>query len=192
MTGAFTSEVDEHTREDSVFYDYACLHWHEHVTSLSHPSEVVLLKLRQFLTGNEFVTWSEVLFDLKKLIGPDAQVQVRIALQSWVDLLPTQTKEQIPIGAYFILPHQSLNQELEEENNDKLVPLLPLARLGEYFDLGGVSREDWQVAYECKKTVAEGYAKVLGERSPLTLRAKTSLLLEDFWQTRFDEAEGSF
>ncbi|MCJ1284702.1 hypothetical protein MMC26_004038 [Xylographa opegraphella] len=189
LTGAFITEVEEHSQEGSVFYDYACLHWHEHVTSLSHPSEVVLVKLRQFLTGNEFVTWSEVLFDLKKLIGPDAQVQVRIALQSWVDLLPTRTKEQIPIAAYFILPHQSLNKELEEEGNDKLIPFLPLVRLGEYFNLGGVSREDWQAAYECKKTVAEGYAKVLGGRNPLTLRARTALLLEYFWQTRFDEAE---
>ncbi|MCJ1419054.1 hypothetical protein MMC32_005405 [Xylographa parallela] len=189
LTGSFVTEIEEHAREDSVFYDYACLHWHEHVTSLTDPPDVVLVKLHQFLTGNEFVSWSEALFDLKKLIGPDAQVQVRLALQSWVDLLPTRTKKKIPIGSFFILPHQSLNQELKEEGNDTLIPFLPLVRLGGYFNLGGVSREDWQAAYECKKIVAEGYAKLLGGRSPLTLRAKTALLLEYFWQTRFDEAE---
>jgi hypothetical protein len=57
--------------EGSVFYNYACLHWHEHVTALKRPPEALLTKLSQFLTGNEFVTWSEVLFDLKNQSGLD-------------------------------------------------------------------------------------------------------------------------
>jgi tetratricopeptide (TPR) repeat protein len=62
-------------------------------------------------------------------------------------------------------------------------------RLREYFNLGAESRGDWQKAYEYKKTVAERYAQLLDDRSPVTLRARTSMLQEYFWQTRFDEAE---
>lgn len=181
--------IIEHTFKESVFYEYACLHWHEHVTALSHPSDTILTKLSQFLTGNEFVTWSEVLFELKRRSGLGAQVQVRAALQSWYELLPPKTRERVPISAYFITSHESLNKELVNEGGDKLLPYLPLVRLGEYFNLGAESRGDWQTAYNYKKTVAEGYEELLGGRNPITLRARTTLLQEYFWQTRFDEAE---
>jgi hypothetical protein len=173
---------------DSVFYNYACLHWHEHVIALSSPPDAVLTKLRQFLTGNEFVTWSEILFDLKNKSGLDPQVAVRAALKNWYISLPAKTREQIPINAFFVTSHEALRRELTEKADDELLPNLPLVRLGEYFNLGAESREDWQKAYEYKKTVAENYAKILGNRNPITLVARTSLLQEYFWQTRFDEA----
>lgn len=179
----------ENMYKESAFYNYACLHWHEHVTALKTLSDEILVQLRLFLTGNGFVTWSEILFELTNGSGLGPHVKVFAALRKWYEFLPPDTKEQIPISSFFVASHESLSQEFIQKGQDNLLPLLPLTRLGEYYNLGGQSRGDWWKAYEYKKTVAEGYEFVLGKRDPLTLRAKTSLLQEYFWQTRFDEAE---
>lgn len=177
------------TFADSVFYNYACLHWHEHVTALENPSDLIITKLSRFIIGNEFVTWSEVLFDLKNRIGLTPHVEVRSALKTWYKQRPSEIRERIPIGDYFEAPHNSLSHDFEARSQDKLLPYLPLIRLGEYFNLGAESRGDWQKAYEYLQAVVEGLQGLLGGRNPLTLRLRTSLLQQYFWQTRFDEAE---
>jgi tetratricopeptide (TPR) repeat protein len=179
---------EDHSLKESVFYNYACLHWHEHLTALPDLSDELLAKLVEFLTGNEFVTWSEVLMQLKPKSGVGAPIQVRTELLKWHERLPPKTGRKIPILEYFVNPYESLNVEFDEKAGDKLLPFLPLVRLGDYFNVGGVNDADFQKAYKYKLIVASGYEEVLGPRHPRTLLAKTEVFKEFFVQNRFDEA----
>lgn len=189
LAGSVIGGPLERSFEESVFYNYACLHWHEHVTALSDPPGDILAKLSSFLTGAEFVTWSEVLFDLKGRAGLGPLIQVRVALLAWYQVLAPPVMNRVPMDDFFILPHELLSTELHQKSEDKLLPYLPLLRLGAYFNLGGQSSADWQKAYDYKRAVAGGFEDLLGARNPFTLRAKTSMLQEFFWQKRFPEAE---
>jgi hypothetical protein len=179
----------QHICKESVFYNYACLHWHEHVTSLAHPSEDILRMLRQFITGNELVAWSEVLADLKAGSGIGPQVRVKVALITWYNQLSSTDKRLVPIKGFFVTSHEQLSEELHNKAEDELLPFLPLIRLGNYFNTGGRSEAEWQRAYDYKKRVAVGYRRVLGARNPIYLRAATAMYQEYFWQKRFAEAE---
>jgi tetratricopeptide (TPR) repeat protein len=184
-------EAEESTLKESVFYNYACLHFHEHVIALNDPPEDVLMKLCRFLGHNEFVTWSEVLFDLKSRSDFGAhQLVVYKDLSTWHQRIPPPDRTLYPIGDFFVAPHDRLSRELSDSNksDDRLLPYLPFMRIGQYLNLGGNGPKDWQRAYDYKKNVVEGFTDVLGSRSPVTLRARTSLLREFFWQTRNDEA----
>jgi tetratricopeptide (TPR) repeat protein len=179
---------EDHGLNESVFYNYACLHWQEHLTALSNLSDELLAKLVEFLTGNEFVTWAEVLMQLKPKSGVGAPIQVRTELLKWHGRLPPETGRKIPISSYFANPYESLNVEFDKKGGDKLLPFLPLVRLGDYFNVGGVDDTDFQRAYSYKVIVASGYEEVLGSRHPRTLLAKTEVFKEFFVQNRFDEA----
>jgi tetratricopeptide (TPR) repeat protein len=183
-----TEDNEDHSLKESVFYNYACLHWQEHLTALSSISDELLAKLVEFLTGNEFVTWSEVLMQLKPKSGVGAPIQVRTQLLKWHGRLPPETGRKIPISDYFVNPYESLNVEFGEKGEDKLLPFLPFVRLGDYFNVGGVNDTDFQKAYSYKVIVASGYEEVLGSRHPRTLLAKTEVFKEFFVQNRFDEA----
>ena len=189
LAGNILGESLERTYKESVFYNYACLNWHIHVTALSNPSDEILKKLAQFLIGTEFVTWSEVLFELKSRIGLGPQVQVYTMLLSWYDERSEKTKAKIPLQDFFVTSHEKLTKELKDVAKDNILPYLPLLRLGQYFNTGARSHSELYKAYEYKKEVAEGFTKYLGARNPFTLRARTSLLQEYFTQQRFDEAE---
>jgi hypothetical protein len=189
LAGSIVGESLGRTFKESVFYNYACLNWQVHVTALSAPSEAMLTKLAQFLDGTEFVTWSEVLFELKSRIGLGPQIQVYTRLLSWYKQRSEKTKARIPIQGYFVTSHEKLSKELKDCAEDVILPYLPLLRLGQYFNIGAHSHSELYKAYEYKKEVAEGFCKYLGARSPFTLRARTSLLQEYFTQLRFDEAE---
>jgi hypothetical protein len=178
-----------HPCRESVFYNYACLHWHEHVTRLLRPSESILRMLAQFITGSELVSWSEVLFDLKAGSGIGPQVRVKVDLVDWYNRLSPSDQGQVPVKGFFEASHERLSKELESKAEDNLLPLLPLVRLGNFFNAGGQSYSDWQKAYEYKERVATGYRRVLGARSPIYLRAATAMYQEYFWQKRFPEAE---
>jgi hypothetical protein len=192
LAGSVIGQPLERTFKESVFYNYACLHWHDHITVLGDPPTDILEKLASFLEGTEFVTWSEVLFELKDRAGLGPQIQVRMGLSIWYQNLDAPIQSQVPIKDFFIVPHEKLSGELYQKSEDKLLPYLPLLRLGNYFNLGGQSSADWQKAFDYKKTVADGFEDLLGPRNPLTLRAKTSMLQEYFWQKHFVEAETGF
>lgn len=189
LEGSIIEQSLERTLKESVFYNYACLNWQVHVTALSAPSDAILTKLAQFLDGTEFVTWSEVLFELKSGVGLGPQVQVYTSLLWWYNELPQKTKARIPIQGFFVTSHEKLSTKLKDCAKDVILPFLPLVRLGQYFNLGAHSHGELYKAYMYKKEVVDGFSKYLGARSPFTLRARTSLLQEYFTQMRFDEAE---
>ena len=182
----------EPTVKNSILYRYACLHWQDHVTALLNPSDELLAMLSQFLLGNQFVTWSETLFQIKSRSGIGSQIEVQSIVREWFSRLPDETREKIPIKNFFVRAHESISSEFMREGEDIILPYLPLVRLGQYFNVGGKTNADFQKAYEYKMTVAEGFEAALGTRNPLTLRAKTEFLKEFFFQKRFDEAERGF
>ncbi|EXJ76309.1 uncharacterized protein A1O5_00817 [Cladophialophora psammophila CBS 110553] len=184
-----TDGDDDLPFKESVFYEYAVLHWHEHVSALRMPPDNVLDLLSRFLRGIEGVTWSESLFEARQKSGIASQLVVQTLLKTWYDGLDEGTQQKIPIKDYFIKPHERLQKELEENAEDNVAPYLPFMRLGQFFNLGGRSQEDWQKGFLYKQAVAAGFESSLGARHPLTLRTKTSMLQEFFWQRRFEEAE---
>jgi hypothetical protein len=190
LSGINVAELMDHIDDDNEFYNYSCLHWQDHLTELERPSEAILALLCKFLRGNEFVTWSEVLFDLKDQSGLGAQIEVRATLQVWYnEKVQPELRRKIPLTDYFVVSHESLKDEFFKVAEDKLLPYLPPVRLGDYYNVGGKNLKEWQKGFDYKKMVADGYEEVLGKRSPLTLRARTSLYQEYFWQMRMDEAE---
>ncbi len=189
LSGLAGTDSPEKAWKESVFYEYACLHWPDHVTALASPSDELLSKVSAFILCNEFVTWSEVLFQLKPnaTIGP--HIQVRARLMDWHRKLDAQKKSRVPVHDFFVKAHESIFTEFMEKGEDITLIYLPYVRLGQYFNVGGQSAADFQKAYAYKMAVVERYEVVLGRRNPLTLRSKTELLKEFFFQKRFDEAE---
>jgi len=179
----------ERSFNESVTYRYACLYWQKHVTALQNPSNELLVKLVEFFGSNAFVTWSETLFQLKPNSGVGAHVQIRTLLQGWLDTFPPERQPKIPIESFFVKPHEQLKDEFDDKAGDKILPYLPLIRLGQYFNVGGRNNQEHRRAYQYKMVVAEGFEDVLGYRHPLTLRARTEVFKEYFYQKRFDEAE---
>jgi tetratricopeptide (TPR) repeat protein len=176
----------------SNFYVYACLHWVEHVTALANPPEDILSELSRFLTGIQYVSSSETLFQLKPKPGIGLQVQFKSALSGWYDKLSAGLRERIPIEEFFVESHEVLSNELLEAGTDKVVPYLPLIRLGQYFNVGGRTASDFQKSYQYKEKVVKGLKEVLGVQHPLTLRAETDFYKEFFFPKRFDEAVQGF
>lgn len=180
----------EEIKKVRVLYEYACLHWQDHLTKLERPSEETIALLRQFLTGNELVTWSETLFDLREQSGISTQVEVRAVLRSWYNnTLSPDIRDAVPANDYFELSHNNLSRELAQLGEDNVLPYLPFIRLGDYFNVGSENLEEYQKGYDYKEKVVNGFGEVLGQRNPLTLRARTNLYQEFFWQLRVDEAE---
>ena len=134
------------------------------------------------------MTWSEVLCDLTLHSDLGAQVLVYKSLYKWTKFLPPDLRIEVPIEDFFEVSHQLLSEILHEESQDKLLQYLPNVRVGQYYNTSGQVRAEWQKAYEYKLSVVNGFAEILGPRSPVTLRFKTSMLQEYFWQQRFDDA----
>lgn len=181
------SSGSEGQYKDSILYKYAVQHFQEHVRALNKPPQDVVDKLARFLYGTEFVSWSEVLFELNLGSGLGAHVRVFRQLLVWTRSLDATTKAEIPIEDFFETPHIHLSQILKDESQDKLLQFLPLVRLGEYYNVSGQTQEEWRKAFDYKKDVVAGVTKILGARSPVTLRFRDSMLREYFWQKRFDE-----
>jgi tetratricopeptide (TPR) repeat protein len=129
------------------------------------------------------------LFQLKPNSGVGAHVQIRTLLQEWLDTFPPERRPKIPMESFFVKPHEQLKDEFNDKAGDKILPYLPLIRLGQYFNVGGRNNKEHRRAYQYKMAVAEGFEDVLGYRHPLTLRARTEVFKEYFYQKRFGEAE---
>jgi hypothetical protein len=68
-------------------YKYACLHWHEHVTSIINPPTDILDTLARFLVGIEFVAWSETFFFIHTAYQPIKLWQVPSKKERKIDSL---------------------------------------------------------------------------------------------------------
>ncbi len=171
------------------FYNYSCRHWQDHLTMLADPDQIILDLLRKFLPRNGFVAWSEAMVDLANLSAPSAQVSVRAALQQWHSAtLKPGLRPKVPLDGYFLEAHQALRDELAVKAQSAVLPYLPLARLGEFYNVGGETVEEWELGYRFKSEVVCGYEATLGKRNRFTLNARTSLYQEYLWKMRMEEA----
>lgn len=177
------------TSQHNDFYNYSCRHWQDHLIMLAEPDQIILNLFRKFLQQNGFVAWSEAMVDLANLSAPSAQVSVRAALQQWHSAnLKPGLRPKVPLDGYFLDAHQALSNELAEQAQSAVLPYLPLARLGEFYNVGGETVEEWELGYSFKKEVVCGYEATLGKRNRFTLNARTSLYQEYLWKMRMDEA----
>ena len=170
---------------EAVCYNYACLHWEVHLTAVKNPAKGLLAEVGRFLTGYEFITWSEVRFRLDNE-DLNAAINVRPNLESWLSFLPPNARGIISLSQYFDLPYTSLASFYNEEGGDRVLPLLCQARLGDYWSLTGAG--DFNKGHRLLEIVAEGFRDLLGERNPLSLKAECNLLIQYSWMNRWQEA----
>jgi hypothetical protein len=52
--------------EDKYFYQYAATHWFFHLVAVKNPESNLVRQAARFLDGNEFVSWSEFMFQLSR------------------------------------------------------------------------------------------------------------------------------
>ena len=156
-----------------------------HLTALANPAKGLLEEVGRFLTGPQFITWSEVRFRLDNQ-DPNAAINVRPNLESWLSLLPRNARDIICPSRYFELPYTSLACFYNKEGGDKMLPLLCQARLGDYWSLTGAG--DFNKEHRLLEIVAEGFRNLLGESSPHYLKAECNLLIQYSWMNRWQEA----
>lgn len=172
----------------SASYDHACLNWHTYVTCLPQLPEDIVDELRHFLTGNEFVTWSESLYLLCHKSGLESQVLVVTQLREWYRNLDTDNRPDLPIPSIVIDAHERLSEALERHPGNVLAHLLPLTRLGEFLNLGARSFTELEKGLGYKKVVAEGFLRGLGPRHRLTLQAERRMYSDYLWKGPYDYA----
>ncbi|KAH6723949.1 hypothetical protein BKA61DRAFT_18727 [Leptodontidium sp. MPI-SDFR-AT-0119] len=172
--------------EDKYFYQYAATHWYRHLIAVKDPEARLVQLAASFLDGNEFVSWSEFVYRLSGSRGTALEVESKLKI--WKASLKGEIKNLLSLGSYFSGPYRAAAEEFNQNAGDKTLPFLTLYQLGEYFNLATRIQEAFQV----KRTVAEGFVKLLGERNPLALKAESAFALEYLGQGLFLEAESTF
>jgi tetratricopeptide (TPR) repeat protein len=177
--------------DDPVPYDYAAVHWQDHLVRLSKPSDTIVKKFNLFITGSAAVAWSERLVDISGggLTNISAQVNVLATLSNWARQLPPPIKRTLLLDEFFVTAHENLGRELAEKGGDRELDYLPAVRLGQFFNIGGKSYAQFRKAFEYEKIVVDGFTKVFGPRNPHTLRARTTLINDYFFQELIEEAD---
>jgi hypothetical protein len=174
--------------EDKYFYQYAATHWFIHLFALAKPAVSLVELAARFLGGNEFVSWSEFVLQLRKSQGTMLEVEGK--LKEWTKSLSSEIQDYLSraVKNYFGGPYRAVSRAFEKDGGDKELPYLCLFQLGEFFNLSARLDE----AFEVKKTVAEGLVNLLGERNPLSLKAEAAYAVEFLNQSRLREAETKF
>jgi hypothetical protein len=172
--------------DDKYFYQYAATHWFVHFLAVSKPEPGLVKLAVSFLVGNEFVSWSEFLFQLSGSQGTILEVESKLKI--WRSTLPEDLKDSFPLKNYFTGPYRAAADFFGQEGGDKTLPFLVLFQLGEFLNLSFRTEE----AFAVKKTVAEGLVNLLGERNPLSLKAESAYAIEFITRGLLREAEETF
>lgn len=170
----------------SSIYNYAVLYFQDHITAITKPPKDLVLKLGRFLSGVEFVTWSESILDLKPGTGYAGQINVSSSLSKWAQTLDQNDREDINLDQYFEAAHILLALILQNDE-DQILQFFPRIRLADYLNGAARGSSDLQRGYEQKQIVVEGLSAILPEDSAFLLKQKVALLQEYFWQKRFPE-----
>ena len=143
---------------------YACHNWYLHLRAVPAPTCDLLDQAEDFLTGFEFVTWSENLSQLGDNQDLSATINTYNLLKAWFSssVLPDAMIETRPDG-YFDMPYRYLMKFYNNDGGDKILPLLCRARLGQYWSLSG----ELDRAHGLLRDVAKGFRNLLGKRNPL-------------------------
>jgi predicted GIY-YIG superfamily endonuclease len=161
-------EAQANLNREIIFYEYAARYWDYHLTAVKDPTAALLNQLNEFLRNYEFVTWAEYLYNLKSEIAPVAEVLGD--LKSWKVSLPVNKRDAVDLDAFFTRPYRRLSEYYAQNGEDHLLKYLCLYHLGDFYAL----QYDLDAEYDVKRDVASGFESILGNRNPLTLRAKYS------------------
>ncbi|PMD60732.1 uncharacterized protein K444DRAFT_388061 [Hyaloscypha bicolor E] len=172
--------------EDKYFYQYAATHWFVHLVAVQDPELSLVQQAAIFLIGNEFVSWSEFIFQLSGSQGTVLEVESKLNI--WRETLSKAFQDILVLDRYFSGPYRAVAEEFREDGGDKTLSYLCLFQLGAYFNLATRIEE----AFEVKRVVARGLIDLLGERHPLALMAESEFAFEYLQQRRFPEAEATF
>lgn len=173
------------TEEDKYFYQYAATHWAAHLTAVKSPKPMLVQKAASFLGANQFVSWSEFIFQINGSQGTVLEVESKLKI--WQKRLNDSTG-YLPLEGYFSNPYRAAADYFVRDGGDKTLPYLILFQLGAFYNLSARRDE----AFRVKQMVAEGLVGLLGERDPLALMAESAFALEFITQGRFPEAEEIF
>jgi hypothetical protein len=174
------------TEEDNYFYQYAAIHWFVHLVAVQTPELGLVQQAATFLIGNEFVSWSEFLFQLGGSQGTVLEVESKLKI--WRKGLSKELQDILILDRYFSGPYRAVAEEFQADGGDKTLSYLCLFQLGAYLNLAARIEE----AFEVKRVVARGLIELLGERHPLALMAESEFAFEYLQQRRFPEAEATF
>ena len=180
-----------HELSESGLYRHAALHVQDYAVQLQTLSNELRRKLKIFLLGNAFVSWSENVFVFRNRNGLDTQLNVGVSLSSWYERLDDgdgDDQTDIDFGQYFLQPYTLLSEQLRRESDTPVLQFVALVRPGQYLNLGGKTPSDYAKAYDFKRRVAEGYLQYLGPNNRRTLLARRTFYQEFHWLQRFDEA----
>ena len=180
-----------HELSESGLYRHAALHVQDYALQLRTLSNELRRKLKIFLLGNAFVSWSENVFIFRNHNGLDTQLNVGVSLASWYERLDDgdgDNETDIDFDQYFLQPYILLSEQLRRESDTPVLQFVALVRPGQYLNLGGKTPTDYAKAYDFKQRVAEGYLQYLGPNNRRTLLARRTFYQEFHWLQRFDEA----
>jgi tetratricopeptide (TPR) repeat protein len=172
--------------DDKYFYQYAATHWFVHLIAVQKPEIELVQQAATFIVRNEFVSWSEFIFQLSGSQGMALEVESKLSI--WREGLSKELQDVLILDRYFSGPYRAAADAFEEDGGDKTLSYLCLFQLGEYYNLATRIEE----AFEIKQIVARGLIDLLGERHPLSLMAESAFALEYLGQRRFPEAEETF
>jgi Tetratricopeptide repeat len=172
--------------EDKYFYQYAATHWFVHLVAVKKPELSLVQQAATFLIGNEFVSWSEFIFQLSGSQGTVLEVESKLKI--WRKGLSKELQDILILDRYFSGPYRAVAEEFQADGGDKILSYLCLFQLGAYLNLAARVGE----AFEVKRVVARGLIELLGERHPLALMAESEFAFEYLQQRRFPEAEATF
>ncbi|KAK4158984.1 hypothetical protein QBC43DRAFT_294481 [Cladorrhinum sp. PSN259] len=177
----------ENLDESGISLDYAAQNWDFHLLASKEPPALLLSLTNQFLHSFNFVFWAE--WSVNRRSGSISRASaVRAALMNWK---PSKGADIVIISDYFVAPYQTLSSYYRDDSSsDKVLQYLPLMRLGRYYVNIGMA----DAATPLRKQVCQGLTKVLGDKHPLTLQARSdlalSLTLDGEYEAARTELEG--
>lgn len=148
------------------FYDYAARNWYKHLVAIANPGDEILDLAADFISSLCFVHCSEYLARGNNELGVILEIEKKLG--RWHMDLPDHSKGRLDIRRYFEKPYDILIHRYRAENHDKELQWLAIYRLAVYHSLNAYFDKSRDLLHD----VVEGLSDLLGDRNPLTLRAK--------------------
>jgi len=181
----------------STLYEYACLHWHHHVSS--SPVDISLAdQVNHFLhSSTSFISWAETRFQLRPGNDLSPVLWARAALLAWQALGGPSIRTRILLDDFFTAPYEQALQKIHSHPPHPHLPdttttttttmhILLLHRLGLFLNLAS---SQLKKRFSIAKQVASGAEATLGPHHPFTLRSLSALGLEMINRHQFSAAE---
>lgn len=148
------------------FYDYAARNWYKHLFAIANPGDEILELAAEFMSSLCFVHCCEYLARGNNELGVVLDIERKLG--RWHEDLPDHAKGRLHIRRYFEQPYNLLIHLYRAEDYDKELQWLGTYRLAVYNSLSARFDKSRALLHD----VVVGLSDLLGDRNPLTLRAK--------------------